>query len=261
VNGLVAAGSGHRPGKLGGYSAEAAARLDRFALATLRDYQPERLISGMALGWDQALARAALALGVPVTAAVPFEGQDALWPAAARDEHARLLSLCDEVVVVCPGGYAPRKMLQRDRWMVDRCTTLLALWNGSPGGTGGTVAYAAAGGRVLVANVWDEWLALAGRPAGVDFRLAGESLARRRTTEAELGEAAWSYRCLAGAGCPDNKTWLRLPAHMLRCSCELPWHGSREVPSHGRPCGAPVELTSRTPAARALDEDGEEEDA
>lgn len=168
--GLVVAGTGHRPDVLGGYTEQARTRLTDFARHCLNAYFKTvvgdgNVISGMALGWDQALAEAAVSLGIPVLAAVPCDGQDATWPQAARKRYRAFLehSLV-RVHVVCPGPYKGWKMQVRNEWMVDRCHYLLALYNGDPeGGTANCVKYAwkknERGGRptARIRNVWDEW--------------------------------------------------------------------------------------------------------
>lgn len=145
---VVLAITGHRPQKLGGY---APCSLHTRVRAAIRSYfaqhHPARVITGMALGVDQWAAEAALELGVPFTAAVPFQGQEKLWPAPAQARYAQLLTAAAEVVVVSPGGYQPAKMHHRNEWMVDHATALLAVWDGTPGGTGSCVAYAQRVGR------------------------------------------------------------------------------------------------------------------
>jgi hypothetical protein len=76
--------TGHRPEKLGGYSDEARHRLEQFAVTYLRYYAPDLFISGMAQGWDQACAYACTVLSIPWTAAIPFAGQESMWPDAAQ---------------------------------------------------------------------------------------------------------------------------------------------------------------------------------
>jgi len=150
--------TGHRPDKLGGYGPSANAALIRFAETqlALRRSMIAEVITGMALGWDQAIAEAALALGIPIIAAVPFAGQDAKWQEGARDRYLEILKLASEVVIVSPGGYSPEKMHLRNRWMVDRAQTVLALWDGSNGGTCNAVRYAYSKG-VTTANLWPFW--------------------------------------------------------------------------------------------------------
>ena len=77
---MILAATGHRPDKLGGYSHDILVRLTEFAQHQIRVLGPEKVISGMALGWDQAVALATISLEIPLIAAIPFEGQESVWP-------------------------------------------------------------------------------------------------------------------------------------------------------------------------------------
>lgn len=153
---MILAATGHRPNKLGGYGPEVLKRLIVGATTTLTEEKPDAVISGMALGWDTAWALAALDLGVPLLAAVPFAGQDSRWPDANRDQYRQILSRAASVKVVCDGGYTAWKMHARNAWMVNRCDKLIALWDGTPGGTASCVAYARRK-RKPVENLWRDW--------------------------------------------------------------------------------------------------------
>ena len=153
---MILAGTGHRPNKLGGYGAEARFRLIDVAIEQLNELQPIKVISGMALGWDTALAEAALQLKLPLVAAVPFSGQESMWPFASRQRFKELLSQASEVHYVCAPGYAAWKMQVRNQWMVDECDVLLALWNGTKGGTANCVGYAL-GKQVKLVNCWNAY--------------------------------------------------------------------------------------------------------
>lgn len=156
---LVIAATGHRPSKLGcGYGNNMHVELTRLAYDYLLGMRPDSVISGMALGWDQAFAEAARLLGIPLHAAVPFKGQESQWPTPSRRQWERLIDACASVTVVCPGGYHPGKMQVRNEWMVDRCDRLCALWDGSPGGTGNCLNYAVKDPKVIIDNLWLQWL-------------------------------------------------------------------------------------------------------
>jgi uncharacterized phage-like protein YoqJ len=155
VGGIVA-GTGHRPNKLGGYNQSVNHRLVSLALEILTEIKPDHVISGMAQGWDQALARAATELGIPWTAAVPFFGQESAWPKAAQRRYFDLLNSAADTVIVCQGGYSPEKMQRRNEWMVDRADKVLALWDGSRGGTGNCILYAERK-RTPIINVWERF--------------------------------------------------------------------------------------------------------
>jgi len=153
---LVAA-TGHRPEKIGGYSLEVALRLRRFATQCLRQIpETTHVISGMALGWDQAIAEAALDLGLPLIAAVPFLGQESMWPAQSQVHYHELLAKATRIVYVSEPGYGAEKLQKRNVWMADRCDTMLALWDGTRGGTFNCVRYTERVGKPIV-NVWDKF--------------------------------------------------------------------------------------------------------
>lgn len=108
------AGTGHRPGRLGGYGEEIDKRLRDLARAYLSRTLPTTIISGMALGWDLSLAEAALELHIPVVAAVPFLGQEHKWSRREEDRYLHVLSLCRDVRIVSEGCYSPAKMHLRN---------------------------------------------------------------------------------------------------------------------------------------------------
>ena len=152
----VFAATGHRPDKIGGYGIAVANELHRLAKQSLRVHWPDLVVTGMALGWDMAVAEAAIDLKIPFVAAVPFRGQQSAWPFSSQERYNHLLKKAHEIVVVCEGGYAAWKMQRRNEYMVDRATEILALWNGTPGGTANCIDYANRC-RKPVHNVWDDF--------------------------------------------------------------------------------------------------------
>lgn len=145
--------TGHRPDKLGGYGREAWNRLVEVAKGEIERLKPELVITGMALGWDQAIARACVSLEIPFDAYIPFAGQATVWPQEAQDLYYALLRNARNKQVICPGKYAHWMMQARNVAMVDNCDQLLALWNGTKGGTENCVKYANKMG-IPVINCW-----------------------------------------------------------------------------------------------------------
>lgn len=201
----IIAATGHRPSKLGGYGGATEARLAGFAVAYLRQARPSKTISGMAQGWDFAFARASLELGIPFIAAVPFDGQEALWPAETQIAYRDLLTRAATVHIVSPGGYSAAKMRLRNEWMVDNGTRLAALWDGSTGGTASCVRYAEQVGLPLE-NLWSRWQAykelrlrltvIGGETAPNDFVVMreGRSIGRlREATERYGHNPGWDW--------------------------------------------------------------------
>ena len=153
---MIIAATGHRPNKLGGYECEAYEKLVRLARSYLRGKQVDGVISGMALGWDMAWCDGALREGIPVHAAVPFEGQERIWPWQQQVNYKQLLSECKSVTIVSPGGYSHGAMQLRNRWMVDRAHRICALFDGSASGTRHCIEYAIQMNRPID-NLWEQF--------------------------------------------------------------------------------------------------------
>lgn len=137
--------TGHRPNKLGGYSEEAHEHLISIAYSWLINTKDtvEILFIGMALGWDQACAEACLRANVPYVACIPFRGQETIWNKQSQQNWERLCKNAQAQIIVCPGGFSPRKMQVRNQHMIDNTNEVLAMWNGDRfGGTWNCIKYA-----------------------------------------------------------------------------------------------------------------------
>ena len=157
---MIICGTGHRPNKLGGYSDEAFAVLAKAARGWLKENKPTLVISGMALGWDQALAVAAIRLKIPVHAYVPCKNHPSRWPQSSQVLYAKILSRCEKVVMVTDGEYNHSCMNDRNKAMVDASDLILAVWDGTKGGTGNCVDYAEKKG-VKVENIYNNYIKIA----------------------------------------------------------------------------------------------------
>lgn len=156
--------TGHRPEKLpwGDNENSAACMALKERLASTLDELYSRgfrhFISGMAQGCDLYFAEAALSLregrpNVVVEAAIPCLSQSKSW---REEERARYQSILDrsDLETVVQQHYTQGCMLRRDRFMVDRSALLLAVYNGSSGGTRYTINYALDKGlEVICLNV------------------------------------------------------------------------------------------------------------
>jgi hypothetical protein len=155
----VIAATGHRPDKLGGYHPDVVNGLIKLAQRYLVVRRPREVITGMAIGWDQAVALACIPLKIPFTAALPFEGQDAQWSASQRAGYRAILAHASEIITIGGKGYSVFKFQARNEWMADNCTRVVALWDGSPGGTANMIRYATGPGRWRpMDNLWDEFI-------------------------------------------------------------------------------------------------------
>lgn len=154
---MILSFTGHRPNKVGEDGNPIPAGLVMLAADFLNAARPERCIVGMAQGWDMSVAYACTKLHIPFTAAIPFKGQQDVWPEHARALYTMLVnhSLATPHIVA-PGGYSAGKMSLRNGWMVDNSDAVIALWDGSRGGTGNCVKYARMKGKPLL-NLWPSY--------------------------------------------------------------------------------------------------------
>jgi len=144
--------TGHRPNKLGNDYDLASPLIEKIdmAICAILLKQDElyplgsiELISGMALGIDTLFAKIAIRLGYKFTAAIPCQQQYKMWPQKAKELYLDIINhpLCTKYYV-SEGPYSPQKMQLRNQWMVDNCDMLIAVWDGTLGGTSNCVKYA-----------------------------------------------------------------------------------------------------------------------
>lgn len=149
-SGLIIAGTGHRPDKIGGQEAQVRAEIRRLLVV----YMPSRIITGMALGFDTWLCEEALSHkrevdpNLAITAAIPYIGQETRWPTDDRVQYTFLLGEVDTVYYVRmlspPSREKAAEWLdERNHWMVDNAQAVLSCYNGDPsGGTSNCLRYA-----------------------------------------------------------------------------------------------------------------------
>jgi len=157
--------SGHRPDRLGGYEDNPTQKATREALGEIVDklvseYDYVEFTSGMAVGVDTWAAIEVLRARlehpekVSLRLAVPFVGQQNKWPLNSQMEWLEVYRAADSIYFVDEEGYAPWKLLNRNKWMVDNCDLVVAVWNGEKrGGTAHCIRYASRKGREIV-NLW-----------------------------------------------------------------------------------------------------------
>lgn len=111
--------------------------------------------SGMALGVDIWSAEIVLFLrknnpALRIHCILPCEGQEDKWSVSEQERYHAVLRRADEVFYV-NRAYGPKCMLERNRYMVDHASILLAVYNGvQRSGTGATIRYAQRLGREIV---------------------------------------------------------------------------------------------------------------
>jgi len=173
--------TGHRPKRLNNewnLDGPCCAYVRSQMVEHIESIKPSEAISGMALGSDTIFAEAILDMGIPLTAAIPFEHQDNRWPFKSKLRYRRLLEKAAKVIdvsqedlseIVCTDTHDDGSVFEdtglefigdefsmynhmhnRNAWMVHHCDESLAVVEDSSmryfsptyvsGGTGGAVA-------------------------------------------------------------------------------------------------------------------------
>ena len=152
--------TGHRPEKLPWQYNEADPRcvsVKRRIMDAVESAYREgfcHFLCGMALGCDQYFCECVLALrevhpDVTLEAVIPCPTQADAWPPKQRERYRRLVAACDAETMVST-HYTPYCMLRRDRYMVDHASLVIAVFDGTPGGTRYTMEYAMGKGIAVV---------------------------------------------------------------------------------------------------------------
>jgi uncharacterized phage-like protein YoqJ len=144
--------TGHRPDKFGGYheDTEIIERIkveleNKIDQAIFLGYNT--FISGMAIGVDTWAAEIVLEKkkehpDIKLVCAIPFVGQERRWQFPSIKRYNNIIDNGDEIVIVSDGSYSVEKMMIRNEWMVDNSNIVIAVWDGTKGGTANCVRYA-----------------------------------------------------------------------------------------------------------------------
>jgi uncharacterized phage-like protein YoqJ len=111
-------------------------------------------ISGMGMGIGLICAEVVLELkaeykGITLEAAIPFKGQDFLWPQNYRNRYRAVLERCDGIHVVNEVR-TDDCFERRDRCMVDNSDILLVVWDGQKDDVDNILRYAKKYGKEAV---------------------------------------------------------------------------------------------------------------
>lgn len=183
--------TGHRPDKLGGYKLpnpthDAVHRALAHKIGAACDtFESIRLITGGAQGVDQMVAEMAFDMGLSYMVAAPCRQLDAKWPDPAKQRYQDICRNADPtlaaalagdkvrregVVYIHDGPYPGAWVMQaRNEWMVDNADYLVAVWDGTSGGTANCVRYALT-----------KWY---GAPADIDIEGMKTALAKESITK------------------------------------------------------------------------------
>jgi len=112
-------------------------------------------LCGMALGFDMICAETVLDLktkyrDIEMFGALPCWTQDIKWSKKDRKRYNDLLNKIDGIRCIYDEYIGAECMLERNRYMVDNSSLMIALFNGLPGGTKSTIDYAKKKGMEII---------------------------------------------------------------------------------------------------------------
>lgn len=137
--------TGHRPEKLRLTKAEIQSALQREIEAAIADGFVT-FLSGMARGVDLWAAEIVLNLrqrgaAIHLVCASPYEGVEKRWAREWQDLYAHVMRQADFTQFISP-HFDRQCFQQRNKWIVDHVSRMIAVYSGQPGGTENTIRYA-----------------------------------------------------------------------------------------------------------------------
>ncbi len=108
----------------------------------IKELKPDKIISGLALGFDQLLAVIGFRNNIPVLGAIPFVGQESRWSERQKIIYQKIIEKCSETVIVSNGDYAVWKLMDRNKYIVDNSNVIISYFSGKPSGTSNCLNYA-----------------------------------------------------------------------------------------------------------------------
>lgn len=127
-------------------------RLKGEILCAIHDYDIHYFLSGMAQGVDTWAAEMVLELqrdySISLECVLPCRDQASHWPYESRRRYRSILQRCNQVTLL-QSQYSQDCFQRRNQYMIDRSGLVIAVWNGTPSGTGNTVRYAKANGKLV----------------------------------------------------------------------------------------------------------------
>ena len=122
--------------------------------------QPNKVISGFALGYDILFIEVALELGIPFIAAIPFVEQAVKWPEKERQQYLYLLSKAKDIYIspeTKTGNKIYTGYFERNLWICKNSDMIVAYFNPNikNGGTFYTVNQALKSNKKVI-NIYNQ---------------------------------------------------------------------------------------------------------
>ena len=145
--------TGHRPEKLHESEGEVIYALRAKVCHAIEDGF-DTFITGMSRGVDIWAAEIVLELKrenpeIRLVAALPYDGMGNSWNSRWKNSYFDILEKADLIKIFSP-NYQPFVYGERDRWMVDMSSRVIAVYHGEAGGTKNTMDYAEKNGIEVI---------------------------------------------------------------------------------------------------------------
>ena len=126
-------------------------QLEQEIIHMITEQQVTHFICGMALGVDQWAAEAVLLLQkqfpqITLECALPCETQAEAWTVEQRERYFSILERCSKETLL-QKHYTSDCVQKRNGYMVNKSRNVIAVWDGSRGGTSNTVRIARRRGK------------------------------------------------------------------------------------------------------------------
>jgi len=126
-------------------------QLEQKIIHMITEQQVTHFICGMALGVDQWAAEAVLSLHerfpqITLECALPCETQAEAWTVEQRERYFSILERCSKETLL-QKHYTSDCMQKRNGYVVNKSRYVIAVWDGSRGGTSNTVRFARRRGK------------------------------------------------------------------------------------------------------------------
>lgn len=110
------------------------------------NYGLKNFLTGMAEGFDMIATETLIDLRkkfkeIKIIAVIPCKDQEIKWSADQQKRYRKILKECDSIFILSK-NYTPTCMNDRNKFMVEHSSVVIACYNGKPSGTGNTIRFA-----------------------------------------------------------------------------------------------------------------------
>ena len=89
---------------------------------------------------------------IKIIAVIPCKGQEKKWKPSQQTRYHKLIKQCDDTIILSD-TYTKNCMNDRNKYMVEHSSVVIACFNGIPSGTGNTIRFAKENGcKIKIIN-------------------------------------------------------------------------------------------------------------